>query len=660
MHFITPWFLAALAAAGLPVLFHLVRGAKFEVKELATLRWMGSGISPRRWHRRVTRWPLLIVRMLVVAVLAFLGARPFFSEAQPVMRVREVIVAVDVSGSMARREPLVEKALAEAKADLPADTPVRLVRFAETVQPQMEHTIPAAVPGAATSYDRLVQWGIDQAVAADAVRLVVISDFTRPALEGLRPRVWPAGVDVRLVSVGRRDAWNAGIARVTCLTPVASGEVEIEAELVFHGLTPSEPFVLRLRTEGGPEREEKIPAGTSRVRFHWPVNIPAAGMVLRGEITLSPEGGGKDEIAWDDTQAFAFPVVRQRNVLLVEGDSGDSVFAGECYFADKALRAGIGTSGVRSPFSPTVRPVMGELEGFQAVVLANVAELSPVDAQKLADFVRAGGGLLVTVGDRTTPALSAALRNAGMDIGSLEKAAERTAAGVGHHEGLAVQLVPSSPLSQHAIGWNDLAFAKGWRFTPPEKTVPWLEDNDGGPVLAAVQGIGEGRVLVMAHPLDADGSEFPRHSLYVVLMQEMAGYLTRFESSAREFPTVPASLSEPRAPGVYADTAAGWTQVHADESESDMVSEPLSKARTAFGLPEAALIQKPATAAGLPLARQRASEWWPWLAGLLFPLFCLESILAGRRPAAVGAAVPPAGPPAAKPKTERSYAHSGT
>lgn len=642
------------------MLFHLVRGANFEVRELATLRWMGSGVNPRQWRRRVTRWPLLIVRMLAVAVLAFLGARPFFNEAQPAMRLSEVIVAVDVSGSMARRESLVEKALAEAKADLPDGTPARLVRFAETVQVQTEHPAPAAMPGAATSYDRLVQWGIDQAASADAVRLVVISDFTRSALEGLRPRVWPAGADVRLVSVGRRDAWNAGIARVTCLTPVASGGVEIEAELVFHGLTPSEPFVLRLRAEGGPEREEKIPAGTSRVRFQWPVSIPAAGMVLRGEITLSPEGGGKDEIAWDDTHAFAFPVVRQRNVLLVEGDSGDSVFTGEGYFADKALRAGIGATGVRSPFAPTVRPVLGELEGFQAVVLANVAELSPVDAQKLADFVRAGGGLLVTAGDRTTPALANALRSAGMDIGLLEKSAERAAAGVGHHEGLSVHPVPSGPLSQHAIGWSDLAFAKGWRFTPPENSVAWLEDNDGRPVLAAVQGNGEGRVLVMAHPLDADGSDFPRHSLYVVLLQEMAGFLTRFESSAREFPTVSASLSEPRAPGVYADTAAGWTQVRGDESESDIVSEPLSKARAAFGLPEAAFFQKPARATGLPLTRQRPSEWWPWLAGLLFLLFCLESILAGRRPTAVRTSDRPASPPAAKPKTEPSYAHSGT
>ena len=657
MHFVLPWFLVALAGVGLPVLFHLVKGAKFEVKELATLRWVGSGVTPRRVRQRVTRWPLLIARMLAVTLLALLGARPFLSEAQPVAPLREVIVAVDASGSMARRERLVEQALAEVRENLPPGTPLRVVRFAESVSPSENGLeVPVAVPGAATSYDRLVQWGIDQTAAAGAVRLVVISDFTRPALEGLRPRVWPAEAEVQLVPVGRQDEWNAGIARVTCLTPVASGEVEIEAELAFYGLTPSEPFVLRLHAEGGPGREEKIPAGTSRVRFHWPVTIPPAGMVIRGEIRLRSEGGAEDSMAWDDTQAFAFPVVRQRNVLLVEGDPGESVFAGECYFADKALRAGLGEAGVRSPFAPTVRPALGELEGFHAVVLANVAELSPADAQRLAAFVRAGGGLLVAAGDRTTPGLAKALRSAGMDLGSLERVDGPAETGAAHPA-----TSPPHPLSGLSVGWNGVGFSKGWRFTPPDHAATWLEKDEGGPLLAALPGMGDGRVLVMAHPLDAAGNDFPRHSLYVVLMQEMAGYLTRFQASSREFPSLPAGLAEPRAPGIYPDEAGGWIQVRADESESDVVSEPPGKARAAFGLPESVLFQKPAAAAsGLPLTRQRPSEWWPWLAGLLFLLFCLESILAGRRPAVVCAPAPPASLPPVKPKPQTSYAHSGT
>lgn len=668
MNFVSPWFLAALAGIGLPVLFHLVKGAKFEVKELATLRWVGAGVSPRRVRRQVARWPLLIVRMLAVAVLALLGARPFLSEAQPVPPLREVVVAVDVSGSMARREPLVRKALEKVKADLPPDTPLRVVRFADAVRPFEGTNLPQALQGAATSYDRLVQWGIDQAASEGAMRLVVISDFTRPALEGLRPRVWPAGAEVRLEPVGRPDAWNAGIVRVNCLTPVASDGVEIEAELAFHGLTPSEPFVLHLKTEDGVEREETVPAGTSRVRFRWPVSIPAAGLAVRGELTLRPAGAegrgdgnggggggsGADEIAWDDRQAFAFPVVRQRKVLLVEGDSGDSVFAGECYFADKALRAGLGSgAGSKSPFAPAVRPALGDLQGFQAVVLANVAEVSPDDARRVADFVRSGGGLLVAGGERVTPALAEALRTAGLDVGVMETSGGSAgAAGAGARAvepgspgeaGPAVH--PASgqgnPLSALPVGWNAVSFARSRNFTPPKNAVNWLEDDRGGAVLSALpENAAGGRALLMAHPLDADGNDFPRHPLYVLLMREMMGYLTHFQASAREFPAVAAGMDEARAPGVYPEAKGGWEIVRAEESESDIVSEPLAKVRAAFGLSENPVVQNPAagrSAAGVPLTRQRPSEWWPWLAGLLLALFGLESLMAARSPRLVRA-----------------------
>lgn len=85
-----PAGLAALAALLLPLLLHLARRHEQTPTDFAALRWLRQKPKPR--HRiRFDEWPLLLVRLLLLALLALWLAKPVLSGADD---ARPWIVAV--------------------------------------------------------------------------------------------------------------------------------------------------------------------------------------------------------------------------------------------------------------------------------------------------------------------------------------------------------------------------------------------------------------------------------------------------------------------------------------------------------------------------------------------------------------------------------------
>lgn len=70
-----PAGLAALAALLLPLLLHLDRQAQATPTDFAALRWLSARLRPRR-RLRLREWWLLLLRLLLVATVALLFARP--------------------------------------------------------------------------------------------------------------------------------------------------------------------------------------------------------------------------------------------------------------------------------------------------------------------------------------------------------------------------------------------------------------------------------------------------------------------------------------------------------------------------------------------------------------------------------------------------------
>lgn len=77
-----PLGLLALAALVVPLLIHLARRHHYAPLEFAALRWLRAKAQPRQ-RIRFDEWPLLLVRLLLLAALALLLAQPLLQGAAP-------------------------------------------------------------------------------------------------------------------------------------------------------------------------------------------------------------------------------------------------------------------------------------------------------------------------------------------------------------------------------------------------------------------------------------------------------------------------------------------------------------------------------------------------------------------------------------------------
>ncbi|MQP76424.1 hypothetical protein CQ393_11045 [Stenotrophomonas sp. MYb238] len=93
-----PAGLAALAALLLPLLIHLARRDEQRLVDFAALRWLSARPRPRR-RIRFDDWPLLLVRLLLLALLAVLLARPALEGVEDVAPRVAVVPGVDLAAA---------------------------------------------------------------------------------------------------------------------------------------------------------------------------------------------------------------------------------------------------------------------------------------------------------------------------------------------------------------------------------------------------------------------------------------------------------------------------------------------------------------------------------------------------------------------------------
>ena len=117
MSFLNPFFLLALLAVGLPLLLHLLKLRKAKKLSFSTLQFFKALEQTTLRRVEIKRWLLLLLRMLALACLAMVLARPFlppnsFGIAKQNASVVHAIL-IDNSPSMARvgpEGPLIEQA----------------------------------------------------------------------------------------------------------------------------------------------------------------------------------------------------------------------------------------------------------------------------------------------------------------------------------------------------------------------------------------------------------------------------------------------------------------------------------------------------------------------------------------------------------------------
>ncbi len=427
--FLNPAMLAGLAALAVPVIVHLLNRRRFRRVPWAAMRFLRASVERNRRRMEMEDWILLALRLLIVALLALALARPTADWIQggPLGAQISSAVVIDASASMARRDagaagtrfdrakalaadaieglPPGSAAAAVAAADTPG-TGVReptldLRRAARSLQnAQVTGRQSDLFPALEAAIGSLEERG------GGARELLLITDGEASAwrqFDGIVRRLEEAGDDIHAVValVAGEPGENLAVTRLEQGSPVAAvnAPLRLSVEVSNFGTTESGPATLRVEVDGAPSGEPveigPIAPGESRGAAVF-AQLTAPGY---HRITAGIEGS--DALPGDDSRTLVVRAVEQERALLVDGDPGRD--GGETFFLRNALvpvPAEVAPDFYLAAETVPLAALAGiPLDGYRAVFLANVAELTSAEADRLTEYVRAGGGLIVFAGD---------------------------------------------------------------------------------------------------------------------------------------------------------------------------------------------------------------------------------------------------------------------
>ena len=547
---LSPLNLLAGLAVAVPVAIHLLQRKREVTVDFPAVRFLL--LAQRRSSRRVRvrRLLLLLVRCLGVLLFALLLARPVLQAPGTAFREEEpgfTAVILDTSLSMsalaadarprfeaardlargiasragAREQfALVEAAPrpgenAAAARWLDADGFAGALRAASTR--------PAVVEPArafAEAYRLLRDVGVAQR------RIILISDLARGGWDraslGALP-LFDASIPVRLLRLGGDGARNrAGVVRIGARgeSRVAGEPRVVRAEIANAGPEGVLPVELWLDGKLAASRLETVPPGTSRTA-EFTLRPSAAG-AQRVEVRLPP-----DRYPADDRRWLGIEVTPPVSVLAIDGEPGASLTQSETFFLQEALRAErlAATIPIHVAIAGPGVPATPVPAGTAVVILANVRAPDEKAGRALADYVAAGGSLLVFWGGscdaeawrRSLPGLLPA-RVAGTDTAPPERPWR-----IGEVDYAAAPLAIFKPPAGGSFATASFTLrARLEQPTPAARVLARFED--GAPWLIETR-VGSGRVVFAASTADLEGNDLATRPVFVPLVQRLVFWL---------------------------------------------------------------------------------------------------------------------------------------
>lgn len=530
--FLAPLFLAGFAALAIPILVHLVRREErlsFAFPSLMFLR----RIPVREHNRRIIRhWWLLLLRCLIIGLLCFAFARPYFEWPAETGALpgesRDRIVLLDRSYSMrsgSRWEAALDEAR-EAVDELGSGERAALVLFDHDTLVSQELTddhasVRAALAGAAPGdgHTDLVGAIVRASAVLEKSRaarreIVLVSDFQRSGASG-QGRVAP-GIEITARTVTGPEVANAGIAAVKLSRePLGAGDaVELEARVVNTGRLPIEDTDLFLEVDGQVREMRIISLGPGESRDANFRLVLAPDEILQVRIYVGDDGLETDNsFHLVVSGRTAIPVLRVQD----RGAAPDRAL-----HLSRALRQG-GAPGFRltTRIASELRP--SDFDSVDVVIIDDAPVPGGSIGERLRSFLHSGGGMLVATGARAKGSWPGGEQ--GIVPGRLGPPVGLARTGAARFLGVD-RLHPALAGFAGSEGGN-LASALVFRYRT-------LTDVDDGAVLAryddervalAEREVGRGRVLVLTTTLDPSWNTLALHPGYVPLVHESLKYL---------------------------------------------------------------------------------------------------------------------------------------
>ena len=555
MSFLVPAFLAGIAALMVPVLLHLRHRDKGTPLRFPSLMFLERLPIRTAERRRITDWPLLLLRALALLLLVLAFARPFTRDRRVVGRAdaeRTVVVLLDRSLSMGRRDVWAaaqDSARHVLNALRPADR-VALVAFddeAEVVQPlTVDHAaalaaLAAVRPGAAGTRFAAGLRAARQLVAnagRERVEVVIISDLQRSGVSGVAGLELPASFVVRTIAVTARDRANARVGAVDARRVERAGRqlVAVRTRIESRDALSSRRMSVMLRLNGRPSGTVlvDVPAtGDVPVIFE---TVPLPAGLVSGEITIDP-----DALAADDTTHFAFSSDDALRVLLV---ASDDVGTDETMYLERAL-AVTGAPVIRVERMRPERLDAATLDGAAVVVSWDAPPPNGAAGAALADWVTRGGGLVFVAGRR----FGARATSASLVPASIAGRADRAGEQGGSLGDARIDHPLLSPFRGASAALHAPRFLRYPRLDAAAGAEVIARFDDGAAAIVE-RAHGAGRVVMVSVPLDARNGDFPLQPAYLPFVRHLVVYTSGREATSLARVTgerwlLPGALREP-------------------------------------------------------------------------------------------------------------------
>lgn len=667
MSFIQIGFLGALAAMAIPIVIHLVFRQKTRKVELGTLRFLRAVLEQNARRRRVMRWLLLALRLACVALLAVLFARPYWLGFRAAGEKATVAVLIDRSATMELEQDgarLVERAVAavrELLAQAADETRFEIAFFDHAVRPLNDAepadgterreisaaelsrrlSAPEACFGG-TDYGAAMDWARDVLAKAPPGprRLHVFTDLQRSGLAWSEVAALGDDVETSLHDLGRSAVNNLAVteARAERVWLRPNEATSVHATLHNGGPFSTEELSVVLRLTDGDRKLElrdrvKIePGAAESLRFDLP---PLAAGLWQGKLLV--EAG--DDLPLDNERYVAILAAKPYQALLVDGRSAASPWRSATHFLEASLRlAPSGELNEASSFEPTsvaADDLPSSFDRFDVVVLADAGALAAGELRRLAQFVSAGGKLLVFGGESVSPQAGELWQAAGLAPGKIA----------------GVQMATDLPLRldkwelKHPIfkAFSDpqlgdlrrLAFSACLDVAPAGDARVLASFRGGKPAFIE-RSVGKGSLVWFTSSADRQWSDWPRSRLYLPLVYQLLGYQTGLTAGGRVRAAVlegAVDLPADARPGIV--SADGYSLVvNTSPREAETERCTAEEYMNRFGLKEAEEGKTKTTEA----AAQRAalgtemidSELWPWVAALVLAALIVEALVANR------------------------------
>jgi len=685
MGFLVPAFLTGLVALGVPIALHLRRRDRDTPHRFPSLMFLERLPIRTAQQRRITDWPLLLVRALAIVLLVLAFARPLWSRPNApgtAAPARTLIVLLDRSMSMGHTG-VWQTALDEARGavvQLSAGDRVAVVLFddqADVAQPlTTDHSLALgalakATPGTAgTRYAAALraarQIVLDAHTGSALVDVLLVTDAQRAGMPGVAGLDLPPTMRVRVAAVPSATRANASVA-IADARPIVARErrmIAVTALVTQRGLGAPRQTTAMLRLNGRPSGTRVVglsSAGETKVTFD-PVALPAG--LVHGEVTID-----NDSLAADDTARFALTSDDAVRVLLVAPDDADR---DETLYIERALAVGTAPAVRIERLRPDGLDAK-RLESASMVLLWDVAPPSGGIGRALTEWTRKGGGLVAL----------AARRSAHRASGELLPAATSGIADRSDDRGASLGDVRLdhpllAPFRETPAALAAPRFLRHARLEPANGGETIARFDDGSPAVVERRE-GSGHVIVLATPLDARAGDFPLQPAFVPFVRRLVLYATGRDATPLARATgeswiIPAAVREPvvstpggsierpardargaslplREAGLYVlhdgevrGTPVTELAVNAPAAESDLTAttpaELLAGVRHADASLDAGPVVPP------PTEIERRQGYWRLLIIALAVLLVLEMIMANRGWRGVAnplATVPPSG-----------------